>query len=259
MPGRYPRTRAEIIEAARRAGWIAGGPAPYLHSLPPLIDPLLGHNGVMAPRPGDGDYTGPLAVATHGLNSLAQAILDEHWSNVGFTEGPGPNENPWSVEQWGGWAAYCNSGSCMVPYHHGLRWNPDSQWGEKGFSYTPYHVEQGVALGEFRYDHTSLGDPADVQPLDQLFWAWNGGMIPDHVSTAVEARIGSGRLHGIDYNTGGPDGEGCWETWRDASMFLGRLRPSFYGAAPEPGPPPPPPPDPYNQEGRTMVRLAPAA
>lgn len=53
-----PVTDAEM-EAARLAGWNPeDGPPPNEHTLPPVTDPELGHNGVPAPKPGDPDYLG---------------------------------------------------------------------------------------------------------------------------------------------------------------------------------------------------------
>lgn len=241
---------AESDYAAFLAGWNpADGPCPNTHSLPPAIDPGLGHNGVAGPIAGDADYpwAGLLAPV---LTDMVAAVINEHWANVGWREGPN-NDNPWGAEMGLPNSPYCDEAACTVAYHHGYRWPADSQCGEHGTAYTVYHVEQGLALGEVRYDHTSAGDPADVQPLDMNFYAWTpGATTPDHVETAIEARIGAGRCHNVGYNTGSP--EGCWETWRDERYFLCRLRPLGY-YLPTPPAPPPPNTDPLNTRGRLLV------
>jgi hypothetical protein len=221
------------IEAARRAGWDPDdGPAPHEHALPPPIDPALGHNGVPAPQPGDPDFPGEPPVsglrprtALPRVSEMLPATLDEHWSNVGFREGPN-NENPWGPEQGVKKAKYCESAACMVAHHNGYRWWPESQFGEKGFAYTVFHVQVGEAHGEVRLDRTSRGDPADVLQGDLLYYDWDLNGVVDHVETAIEARIGGGRTHNIGYNTGSP--EGCHELWRDAKFLRCRLRPSLY-------------------------------
>lgn len=53
-----PMSQYGARRAALLAGWDGIGPVPQGHSLPPEIDPALGHNGVPAPVPGDPDYTG---------------------------------------------------------------------------------------------------------------------------------------------------------------------------------------------------------
>lgn len=54
MPDDDDAHRAARMEAARRAGWNPDdGDPPFVHGLPPEVDPELGHNGIpptSAPR-----------------------------------------------------------------------------------------------------------------------------------------------------------------------------------------------------------------
>jgi hypothetical protein len=179
------------------------------------------------------------------------AVLAEERSQVGFVEGPG-NANPWGTEQGISNAAYCDSFASMCPYHHGYRWWPESQFGEKGCAYCPSHIAVGQAHGEVRYDHASRGDPADILAGDLLFYDWNNNGVADHVETAAENVGTAPNTHNYGANTGSP--EGVHETWRNRTYLLCRLRPTHYrdgaqpgptpGPAPAPPPPPPPPPAP---------------
>jgi hypothetical protein len=153
------------------------------------------------------------------------AVLAEHRSNVGFLESPN-NTNPWGPEQGIHNASYCDSASSIVPYHHGYRWWPESQCGEKGSAYCPFHVSVGSSHGEVRFDHSGQGDPADVKAGDLLFYDWDHSGVADHVETAYEDCPSGGRTHNIGYNTGSP--EGCYLLWRDRTYLLCRLRPSQY-------------------------------
>jgi hypothetical protein len=169
------------------------------------------------------------------------AVLAEERSQVGFVEGPG-NANPWGTEQGISNAAYCDSFASMCPYHHGYRWWPESQFGEKGCAYCPSHVAVGQAHGEVRFDHASRGDPADILAGDLLFYDWNNNGVADHVETAAEDVGTAPNTHNYGANTGSP--EGVHETWRNRSYLLCRLRPTKYrdGSVPSPVPAPPPPP-----------------
>lgn len=176
--------------------------------------------------------------------TMLDNILAEDRRNVGFVEGPG-NENPWGREQGIPNASYCDSGGCVVCFHNGYNFRETATYGKLGFAYTPAHVNDGVAHGEFRYDHASLGDPADVLAGDFLFYAWRAGQsYPDHVERAQEDCPSNGRTHNIGYNTGNP--EGVKDLWRDRTYLLGRLRPiglRDMEAHPAPPPPPPAPPE----------------
>ncbi len=185
---------------------------------------------------------------------LADVIAEEA-SHVGFREGPN-NANPWGPQQGVSNAAYCDSFASMCPYAVGYRWWPDSQFGEKGCAYTVYHVNNGKAHSEFRYDHASTGDPADVLAGDLLFYDWNGNGQPDHVETAREDCPGNGRTHNIGANTGSPGG--VYDLWRDRRYLLGRLRPSRDGgydrSVPAPVPPPAPPPAPPGETRTDRIK-----
>jgi len=230
------------IEAARLAGWDpADGPAPYSHGLPPAVDPNLGNNGVPAPQPGDPDAPqgagAMLGAAPPPAGCDVAAVIAEHHANVGFREGPN-NANPWGPEQGMHNAAYCDSAASVVPYHHGYRWWPESQFGEKGCAYCPHHVSVGANHGEVVYDHASQGQPADVKAGDLLFYDWNNTGIADHVETAIESCPSGGRTHNVGYNTGKP--EGCYDLWRDRRFLLCRLRPAGYAQGGQPSPAPTP-------------------
>lgn len=176
------------------------------------------------------------------------AVIQEHLTNSNdyqgsgsrFVEGP-DNENPWGPEQGVSNAAYCESGAETVAYHHGYRWWPESQFGERGDAYTPYGVVHGEAHGETVFDHASDGKPADVLAGDELFYAWNNGAgpEPDHVETAIEDCPSNGRTHNVGYNTGQPNGS--VELWRDRTFLLCRRRPVHYRDD-SPGPVTPPAP-----------------
>lgn len=170
---------------------------------------------------------------------VVDAVLGELRRWLGWREGPN-NDNPFGPEQGvGNHQPYCDSGASMCPCHVGYEWWDDCTYGKKGEAYTVTHVNQGNKYGVFRYDRTSSGDPADVEPGDLTFWDWNGTGQPDHVETAIERRIGAGRIHNIGFNTGSPNG--CWETWRDNKYFLGRLRPGYATDVPVPPTPTPQP------------------
>lgn len=190
------------------------------------------------------------------MTTMLNAILSEDHSNVGWIEGTN-NKNPWGSEQGVHNAAYCDSAVCIVAYHNGYRFRETATYGEKGFAYTPSHVNEGVTHGEVRYDHASRGDPADVLAGDFLFYAWRPGQsYPDHVERAVEDCPSNGRTHNIGYNTGNP--EGVKDLWRDRTYLLCRLRPAglrdMQAQPPLPPPPPPPPEAGIRWPGRFIRR-----
>lgn len=168
------------------------------------------------------------------MTSVASVLL-EMQSQVGFVEGAG-NKNPWGEEQGAGDAAYCCSFACMVCYHQGLRWWPESQFGEKGDAYVPYRMKHANDHGEYQADHASQGHPADVQPGDQLLYDWNNNGVPDHIETCLHPNP-DGTTTNIGANTGSP--EGVHKVTRTRRYLLGRIRPIQYSQVPPPPPPPP--------------------
>lgn len=170
------------------------------------------------------------------------AVLVEMGSWVGWREGPG-NQNPFGPYQGvGDGQPYCESFADGVPhqccgYDHsvGLTMSK-TQFGPKGDAYTPWGVNHAIERGEWMADHASAGRPADLAPLDQVFFAWNNGAgpEPDHVETVI-AVYADGTFDTIGANTGSPNG--VWVVRRDRKYLLGRRRPHLYAApAPEPAP-----------------------
>jgi hypothetical protein len=146
-------------------------------------------------------------------------------SVVGFVEGPG-TQNPWGPEQGMANAAYCCSFASMIPYHHGYRWPANSQFELKGDAYVPFRRQHAIEQGEWVEDHTSKGQPADVQPGDQLIYVWPGGDgAGDHIETAT-AVSANGNTTSIGANTGRP--EGVHDVVRSRQYLLGRIRPRGY-------------------------------
>lgn len=80
------------------------------------------------------------------------AVLAEMSAAVGFVEGPN-DENPWGPEQGVHNAAYCASFAHVIPYHHGYRFPPESQFGEMGTAYVPYIESQAQAYSEWGGGH----------------------------------------------------------------------------------------------------------
>jgi hypothetical protein len=176
------------------------------------------------------EHVEALDAAARVLTPTVRDVLDEMQSAVGFVEQPG-NRNPWGEEQFGGDAAYCCSFACMVPYHHGYRWWPESQYGEKGDAYCPFRMRHAQAHGEYQPDHASQDRPADVQPGDQLLYDWNNNGEADHIETCVRANL-DGTTTSIGANTGSP--EGVYLLTRTRKYLLGRIRPSRYGSVTPP-------------------------
>lgn len=163
--------------------------------------------------------------------TLWTEVLPEHRANVGFIEGAN-NQNPWGPEQGVFNASYCESAASMVPYHHGVRYWLEAQFGEKGWAYTPFAVNDAIHHGCFQYDHASSGRPCDLLPGDKVYFSWNGDTLADHVETVI-AVYADGTFDTIGYNTGHP--EGCHIIRRDRYYLLGRFRMQgvFYGEAPK--------------------------
>src|SRR4051794_28404093 len=104
-----------------------------------------------------------------------EPVKQEHFGNNGFVEGL-HNQNPWGPEQGVRNASYCDSGASMVPYHHGLRWWPDCQFGEKGCAYTVYHTQAADRHGVWK-----KGSDVDLRPADLVFFDWDHNGVVDHV------------------------------------------------------------------------------
>lgn len=170
-------------------------------------------------------------------------VMQEHRSNIGFREGPS-NSNPWGPEQGVKNAAYCDSASSMVPYHHGLRWWDHCQFKEKGCAYTVYHVNAGTREGKYIPDHASQGKPTPLAIGDLVFFDWNGNGGVDHVETVAELPQGptGNQYITIGYNTGSPGG--CYRRIRDRKYLHGAIKMEWAYAISEPVPQPPQPPQP---------------
>src|SRR5207249_3804691 len=156
------------------------------HGLPPGDDIVEMDQTSSEQDRNPSELAGRLVAQSRAFMTTVQEVLAEMQSAVGFVERPG-NKNPWGEEQFGGDAAYCCSFACMVPYHHGYRWWPESQFGEKGDAYCPFRMKHAQAHGEYEPDHASGGHPADVQPGDQLLYDWNNSGDADHIETCVRA------------------------------------------------------------------------
>lgn len=214
---------------ALAAGWFPdNGQAPFVHGTPPLNGDW-GTNGIKLVRSSEIKKIIPRGL---GGSVIWPDVLAEFQKAVGFREGPN-NENPWGPEQGIFHASYCCSAACIIPWHHGYKWWPESQFGEKGDAYVPYHVKHAQAHGEWRFDHSSSGDPCDLVPSDQAVYVWPGeDGAGDHIETVVVV-YSDGTFLTIGANTGRP--EGVYYVHRDRKYFLGRIRPSFYA---NPAPPP---------------------
>lgn len=210
------------------AGWGEDqGDPPFIHGTPPEIDPETGVNGL--PRRGTLAMAPPLHLG--GFVAWPD-VLAELQKLVGFREGPN-NENPWGPEQGVSHASYCCSGACMIPYHHGYLWWPESQFGVKGNAYVPWHVKHAQAHGEWMFNTPK--SPCDLIPGDQTVNVWPGGDgAGDHIETAIAA-YPDGSYLAIGFNTGKP--EGVWIVHRDRKYLHGRVRPALYS---DPNPPVPP-------------------
>lgn len=159
------------------------------------------------------------------------AVADEMQAAVGFVEGPN-NENPWGPEQGVRNAAYCASFAHVIPYHHGYRFPPESQFGDKGDAYVPFVERHARDHGEWADDHASRGEPCDLQPGDMVTFDWNLDGIGDHVETVVD---NYGDPYGptfrtIGANTGDP--QGVHQVERDRYYLNGRRRMGEYGDRP---------------------------
>lgn len=142
-------------------------------------------------------------------------VWAEHQGNVGFVEGPN-NKNPWGPEQGVKNAAYCASAATIIPHHKGVVWWPESQFGAKGFAYTPYWAAAAKTHGLWK------GADGDLRPGDIVALDWNHDGVGDHTETVVAA-YKDGTFDTIGYNTGKP--EGChYPIRRDRKYLLGRLR-----------------------------------
>lgn len=170
------------------------------------------------------------------------AVMEYLQSWLGWREGPN-NQNPFGPYQGIANAAYCESFADGEPhrccgYDHTIGLTVShTQFGAKGDAYTPWGVNHAIERGEWMDDHASEGRPCDLQPLDQVFFAWNNGIgpEPDHVETVVAA-YADGTFQTVGANTGSPNG--VWLVWRDRKYLLGRRRPQLYAtAAPPPVPP----------------------
>lgn len=222
------------------AGWdISSSLPPFAHGVPPAIDLKLGHNGIHPTRarriekllPKVGSVSPP-------------AVLGSLLSYKGFVEGP-HNKNPWTEELGIGDASYCCAYACLVPYHLGYSWWPESQFGVRGDAYVPYRVMHAIAHGEWQYDHSSQGQPCDLQPLDQSVFVWPGGArLGDHIETVVDV-FNDGTFNDVGANTGIPEGV-HYPVRRNRVYLLGRIRPSLYSIQ---QPPPQPVPQPQPQPG----------
>lgn len=132
-----------------------------------------------------------------------------------FVEGSN-NLNPWSEEIGAGDAAYCISAACIVPYHHGVRWPQDSQFGELGWAYCPYARTGFTNLGIW-----SEGRGVDLQPGDIVLYDWNGDGVADHAET-VKAVYDDETFDTYGYNCGTP--EGAHIVRRNTRYLMGRAR-----------------------------------
>jgi peptidoglycan hydrolase-like protein with peptidoglycan-binding domain len=221
-----PVTEDERERAARLAGWTpeVSEETPDDHGLP-SGDDIVEVNEISPERrrkPSEG--ADRLDAQRGAFTTTVQEVLDEMQSAVGFVEQPG-NRNPWGEEQFGGDAAYCCSFACMIPYHHGYRWWPESQFGEKGDAYCPFRMNHAQDHGEYQADRASEGRPADVQPGDQLLYDWNNNGAADHIETCMRANVDDTTTN-IGANTGSP--EGVYLLTRTRKYLLGRIRPSQY-------------------------------
>jgi peptidoglycan hydrolase-like protein with peptidoglycan-binding domain len=221
-----PVTEEERERAARLAGWTpaVSEEIPDDHGLPPGDDIVEVNETSREQRTQLSERAGGLGAQPDAFMTTVQEVLNEMQSAVGFVEGPG-NRNPWGEEQFGGHAAYCCSFACMIPYHHGYRWWPESQFGEKGDAYCPFRMKHAQDHGEYQADHASQARPADVQPGDQLLYDWNNKGVADHIETCVHANP-DGATTNIGANTGSP--EGVHLVTRTRKYLLGRIRPSRY-------------------------------
>lgn len=188
-------------------------------------------------------------------------VLADLVSWAGFREGPN-NENPFGPYQGIPNAAYCESFADGQPHRYagydhqvGLT-ESRCQFGPKGDAYTPWGVNHARERGEWRDDWASAGDPADLQPGDQVFFAWNNGAgpEPDHVET-VTAVYADLTYDTVGANTGSPNG--VWHPIRrDRKYLLGRRRPQlYYGPEPAPEPGKPSSPASFEPSGIATVHL----
>lgn len=207
--------------AAYLAGWdVSKGPAPFKHSLPPPIDPELGHNGI---RP-----TRAKIMRLVPIGDPWPAVWAEHQRNIGFREGP-RNANPWTKELGIGYASYCAAAATLVPHHQGVQWFPECEFGARGDAYSPDFERWGSHRGIWQYDHASKGQPCDLLTGDLITYDWNGDGVADHTETLINS-YSDLTFDTIGYNTGSP--EGChFPIRRNRKYLIGRLRCAgvFYG------------------------------
>lgn len=171
-------------------------------------------------------------------------VWREHAANVGFRSGP-HDENPWTEEIGAGDAAYCISAASIVPYHQGVRWWADSQFGEKGYAYCPYAMFGAIKHGCWQADHASRGAPCDLMPGDITLYDWNNDGVADHAET-VTAVYADLTFDTVGYNTGDP--AGCYHpVRRNRYYLLGRIRMDGTFYHPD-SPPPPLPGGPMEQD-----------
>lgn len=105
--------------------------------------------------------------------------MDWAVSQVGVTERPpGSNVQPYTSMQTNGGAAnwsWCNSYCDMCSYMGGYRFSPNSQWGERGYSYVPGSVIDAKITGTWRnkWYRANRGD--------DIVFDWNGDGSGDHI------------------------------------------------------------------------------
>lgn len=210
-----PRSAAERLEAAWRAGWT-----------PDLGEPIGGHGlfvealrttyvskplGVLAridyarlqveqarPPVGFGPDTrvgrlrAPGGVLVDVAHQLAAALGQE-----GYAEGP-DNDQPFGPWQGVANAAWCDSfAQWAAVLGGGYRWPAHCQFGERGDAYCPYTETHADELGLAAYP--MFAPAGGLEPGYQILYSWGRNEWCDHIGTLVRV-LDNGNLLVIEGN-----------------------------------------------------------